>query len=280
MKWVVFITLAGAFSACDTEVVLGLFREVVIADAGVVDDGGTASGSQDAGTPDLTMVNSGLWLVETGTDYVVDLTLRNSGSGPALDTSIDLGWPMDSTFVSSPDCAANVLSARCGVGVVAAQSTKRVASTLNLGPSPHWLEISVRAFSASVDQNPADNYLVVPVALTPAGLMPVALTGERSFTVQSCFDRTITSFSRCMAGRIQTGQVLLHADGGVEDPAGVFGFWGQSTHQRNVAWRYLNRDGTRGASFVGGSVSATCFEGVFDDSSGAVTSGAWRGCLN
>lgn len=278
MRWFVLVALAGAFSACGAEVVLGLFRDVP--DAGLVDDGGTAFGSQDAGTPDLTLINTGPWLVETGTDYVVDLTVRNPGSGPALDTSIDLGWPMAGTFISSPDCTANVLSARCSVGLVAAQSSRRISSTLNLGPSPQWLDLSARAFSSSLDQDPTDNYLVVPVALTPAGTMPVALTGERSFTVQSCFDRTITNFSRCMAGRIQSGQVLLHADGGVEDPVGVFGFWGQSTHQRNVAWRYLNRDGTRGASFIGGAVSATCFEGVFDDGRGGVTSGAWRGCLN
>lgn len=279
MRWFVLVALAGALSACDTEVVLGLFREVV-ADGGVVDDGGTSSGAQDAGTPDLTLTNDGLWLLQTGTDYVVDLTLRNSGSAAALDSSIDLGWPMDSTFVSSPDCVANVLSARCSVGAVTAQTSKRVSSRLNLGPAPHWLELSARAVSSSIDQNPADNSVVIPVALTPAGAMPVALTGERSFTLESCFDRTVTAFSRCMAGRIQLGQVLLHADGGVEDPTGAFGFWGQSTHQRNVAWRYVARDGTRGASFVGGSVSATCFEGVFDDNSGAVTSGAWRGCLN
>lgn len=80
--------------------------------------------------------------------------------------------------------------------------------------------------------------------------------------MQSCI-----TFSRCMAGRIQTGQVLVHADGG-EDPSGV---WGQSAQQRNVAWWYVNR------SFVGGSVG---FEGPFDDGSGAMTSGAWRGCLD
>lgn len=277
MRWFVLVALAGAFSACDTEVVLGLFREV--ADAGVVDDGGTAFGSQDAGTPDLTLASNGLWLVEVGEDYVVDLSVRNPGSGLVRDTSVDLSWPMEVTFLASSECVAGPQSARCDAGVLMPGASTRVALRLNLGPSPHWLELSTRAFSSSRDQNPADNYLPIFVALTPAGAMPVALSGERSFTVQSCFDRTITSFSRCMAGRIQTGQVLLHADGGVEDPVGVFGFWGQSTHQRNVAWRYLNRDGSRGSSFVGASVSATCFEGVFDDTS-AVTSGAWRGCLN
>ena len=278
MRWFVLVALAGASSACDTEVVLGLFREVV-ADAGVADDGGAAFGSQDAGTPDLTLASNGLWLVEVGEDYVVDLTVRNPGSGLAQDTSIDLSWPMGGTFVSSPDCVGTVVSARCGVGAVDARASKRVSATVNLGPSPRWLELSARAFSSSLDQNPADNYLDVPIALTPVGLAPVALTGERSFTVQSCFGRTITTFSQCMAGSLQTGQALLHADGGLEDPTGVFGFWGQSTHQRNVAWRYVNRDGSRGSSFVGASVSATCFEGVFDDTS-AVTSGAWRGCLN
>lgn len=279
MRWFVLVALAGALSACDTEVVLGLFHQLA-ADAGDVDGGRTAFGSQDAGTPDLVLVNAGGWLLEAGTDYVVDVTVTNPGLAAALDTSVDLGWPMETTFVSSAGCVANPPTARCAIGVLSPQASRRVTTTLNLGAAPHWLEISARAFSTSLDQNPADNYLVLPVALTPTGTVPVALSGERSFSVQSCFDPTITSFSRCVVGRIQTGQVLLHADGGVEDATGVFGFWSQSTHHRNVAWRYVNRDGTRGASFVGGSVSATCFEGVFDDSSGAVTSGAWRGCLN
>lgn len=276
MKWVVLITLTGALSACDTEVVLGLFRAAV--DAGAVDDGGTAFGSQDAGTPDLRLGSNGPWLFEVG-DFAVDLSVGNPGSGTALETSVDLAWPMEVAFVSSSDCVAGAVTARCSVGALAPQATRRLTSTLSL-TSPRWLELTARAFSSSLDQTPADNYLSVSFAITPVGTMSVALAGERSFTLQSCFDRAVTTFSGCGAGSVQTGRVLLHTDGGVEDPTGVFGFWSQSSHQRNVAWRFVNRDGTRGASFVGGSVSATCFEGVFDDSSGAVTSGAWRGCLN
>ncbi|MBL8939397.1 MAG: hypothetical protein JNM69_32855 [Archangium sp.] len=75
-------------------------------------------GSQDAGTPDLVLVNAGGWLLEAGTDYVVDVTVTNPGLAAALDTSVDLGWPMEATFVSSAACVANPPTARCAIGVI------------------------------------------------------------------------------------------------------------------------------------------------------------------
>jgi hypothetical protein len=58
-----------------------------------------------------------------------------------------------------------------------------------------------------------------------------------------------------------------------------FGFWVQSSDTKNLAFRLTRPDGGTGAGYIGGSVSATCFEGTANNALQVPHGVAWQGCL-
>ncbi len=275
------MTCVGLATGCPSGVVLGLYQEGPSGDAGALDAGALDSGAFDSGAldsgVDLSVSVSGSWVVEVDAGFTLDVFVENVGTAPSLDTRLDLGWS-GVRLLGSNRCVAAGGGAQCDLGVLAGGASARVASPLDFGTTPQWFDVSTRASSSSLDVNRGNDYVVFPVALTPIGTTVVPLTGERSLAVTLCVGLAVRAFSDCDGGTQSGGTTLLHPDGGIEDPRGAHGYWGRSAHGRNVAWRVLPA-GPRGASFTGASVSSQCFEGLYDDGSGALVSGAWRGCL-
>ena len=286
-----FLTLGlvAALSSCRSDVVIAIYDELVETpdagnDAGASDagtpDAGAPDAGVDAGLADLALSLSGLQVIEVdaGPSLFV-LSAFNSGNSDALDCSVTLGLPTGVTVAPPPHCTATATTLTCDGGTVAAGATALTSAPLRFTLSPRWFDLAGQVSSSSPELTGTNNQATQVVAVTPAGVMPIVIAGDRLMTLTFCSGTNITAFSQCVSGSQLTEIITLFSDGGIADDIGYPGFWGQSAHQRNLAFRF--DDGTtRGASYSGGSVSAVCFEGVFDNFAGVANSGAWRGCLN
>ena len=293
------LLVLGALSACETQVVVGRFRDAIVSDGGAPDagsldaavveppDAATAdagvvdAGVVDAGHADLSLAITSAWATEVdGGPFPIEVTLQNLGRTPALDVAVDVAWPAEVSFVASADCTPQMLQHHCVVAQLDPAQTVRFLATVDLGAVPQIFDLSARSVSSSPERDTANNYATFTIALTPAGTSVAPISGERVLTISACNDPAATTFSRCTVANTRAAVALIHADGGIDDTQGARGAWWQGVTQRNLAWRYLDSSGFRGSSFIGGSVSAQCFEGVFDEGNGPTISGAWRGCLN
>lgn len=262
--------------------VIAIYDELTVtpdagSDAGEI---ATDAGAIDAGPADVVLSLSGLQVLEADAGpSLFALRVLNAGGSDALSTTVTLGLPGGVSATALSGCTATATTLTCDAGTVTSRAAVLSSPSLTFELSPRWFELAGQVTTSSPELSTANNQATRAVAVTPPGLMPIIITGDRLLTVTFCTGTNISVFSQCVSGSQLTEVISLFADGGVLDDTFFPGFWGQSAHQRNLAFRF--DDGTtRGASYSGGSVSTLCFEGVFDDFAGVANSGAWRGCLN
>lgn len=278
----ILAAVVSSVSACRSDVVVGIFNDPLVTDAGPADAGDVDAGVRDAGpnAVDLALTVRVLWVTEVDAGPAAfDVTLQNAGSVPASDVRLDLSWTTSIRLISSPDCLPSGVGGSCELGLFEAGASRRLQAEVALGDTPLWFPIGTRAVTSSEEPNRDNNYAPFAVALTQAGVTIVPIDGERAMTFELCPRPEATTFALCPQGLAMPISVAFHADGGIEDTIPMRGFWGQSPHRRNVAFRFMNPDGTVGTSFVGGSIGPGCFEGTFENGFGGAIAGSWRGCL-
>jgi Domain of unknown function DUF11 len=284
--------LPGLFG-CPAEVVLGRYRlnggadaSIALVDAGLEDasvafDAGAAdAGVLDAGAPfaDLQVSLSGPMVLEQSEFGTYVLRVANVGALSAASTVVVFAPPVGFNFQSAGTCALSSNMVTCDFGDLDGGSTSSANVTLGAGGEYGWGDFTLSASSSTPDRTPSDNTLLGALAATPPGT-PTVTVVPQFIDVTGCRGTNIAAFSQCVSGSTMVERYSLLADGGLTDDAGYVGVWGQSGHQRNLAFRFHDAaTGQQQAGFVGGSVSAQCFEGPID-LGGVPYVGAWRGCV-
>jgi hypothetical protein len=289
-RLLVFLVLP--LMACPAEVVLGRYRlngpldagtpldagandAAVAFDAGVP-DGGADGGLVDSGVPfaSLEVSLTGAVVLEQGETTTWSLQLHNPGTLTALRARAVITKPPDFAFLGSTGCALSATEATCDLGDVDAGATVTATLDLNANGEYGWNSFDV----TTTFLDGGTQLLNAGIAETPPGGVAVNVLPQ-VLDVTGCRGMNIRAFSQCVPGSTTIERYELFVDGGLTDDAGYDGLWGQSNHQRNVAFRFRDiATGQLQGGFVGASVSAQCFEGVIDVG-GVHYVGAWRACV-
>lgn len=248
-----------------------------VADAGAPDAGGVDAGL-DAGPPDLLPELFGVLAVERGDTVIFNAGVRNSGASTALDASVSLTIPLGLSFRSGAGCTASTPQlVVCQVGDLVAQSVSTSALTLAADAGLGWRSIQAVVASETPDPQASNDTGNFQLAVTGVGTNVFTINAPRPAALDACFGPAVTSFSMCTPASLLSSLVTLLPDGGMDTrDAGFQGVWGQSMHQRNVAFRFYF--GTiNGRGYAGAAVSVLCAEGIID--AAPTLPGAFRLCL-
>lgn len=246
-------------------------------DAGSADAGGLDA-SIDAGPPDLLPELAGVLAVERGDTLIFNAGVRNAGASTAVDASVSLTIPLGLSFRSGAGCTASTpQQVVCLVGDVPAQSTSSSALTLAADAGLGWRAIQALVASETPDLLPTNDTGSFQLAVTGVGTNLFVVNAPRPAALDACFGPAVTAFAMCTPASLLSSVVTLLPDGGMDTrDAGFNGVWGQSTHERNVAFRFYF--GTlQGRGYAGAAVSAVCAEGIID--AAPTLPGAFRLCL-
>ncbi|MBX7100123.1 MAG: DUF11 domain-containing protein [Myxococcaceae bacterium] len=261
---------AGADAGLDAGTDAGL-------DGGAGDAGADAGADAgvDAGPANLTLELTGPLVVQAADPGTYTATLTNSGGQPSLPQNVVITFPAGLTFVSSAGCASSAVNAvSCDLGVIPAQSAVSGSATMTvMAPDSGlgWHEVSAAA-------GPLD--ASTPLAVTSIGTVVVTVGAPRMVQVDACFGTGTYSYSQCTPASLVSAAVLFLPDGGIDSiDAGYYGQWGQSSHLRNLGFRFWAPGNINGTRFAGQSVNATCFQGVVDNPMGVHNVGAFQACL-
>ncbi|MBL8933032.1 MAG: hypothetical protein JNM69_00675 [Archangium sp.] len=247
-------------------------------DAGAADAGGAPDASVDAGPPDLLPELFGVLAVERGDTVIFNAGVRNTGAGTALDASVSLSIPFGLSFRSGAGCTASTpQQVVCQVGDLAAQSVATSALTLAADAGLGWRSIQALVASETPDPQTSNDTAIFQLAVTGVGANVFTVNAPRAVSLDACFGSAVTAFSMCTPGSLLSSVVVLLPDGGIDTlDAGYQGVWGQSMHQRNVAFRFYFGS-IAGRGYAGAAVSALCAEGIVD--AAPTLPGAFRLCL-
>jgi len=250
-------------------------------------DGGTSDAGLDGGVAELSVLLSGEWVfpVDAG-PTVWQISLRNDGPVRAPAPVVVVNAASGLTLVS-PDCADagpgpdGGQSLRCFTADVLPGGVASVS--LQLEPAslvPRLYDVSVVALAATGETNLGDNTARLPVALTPGSAVVSPFAAPRSMSLITCVGTNITSFAQCVPGSRLFYDIAFEVDGGwFPNDSGIPGRWGLGAGGRSLVLMNLLLP-TRGPNgFVGAATTATCFEGVTQNTAGNPFAGAWQGCL-
>ncbi|MBM4782659.1 MAG: hypothetical protein GQE15_33705 [Archangiaceae bacterium] len=276
---------AGAFDAgvdggamTDAGAPDGGLTDAGATDSGVFDGGVLDAGALDAGPPDLLPELFGVLAVERGDTVVFNAGVRNTGGSAALDASVSLTIPLGLSFRSGAGCVASTPQrVVCQVGDLAAQGVTTSALTLAADAGLGWRSIQALVASETADPQSSNDTATFQLAVTGVGTNVFTISAPRPAALDACFGSAVTAFAMCTPASLLSSLVTLLPDGGIDTrDAGYEGVWGQSTHERNVAFRFYF--GTiAGRGYAGAAVSATCAEGIVD--AAPTLPGAFRLCL-
>jgi hypothetical protein len=269
------------FAGCDSDVIIGRYLNGPDGGGASTDGGASDGGADDGGQPDLTLRFTGPFVIQQGTTETWQHEVRNTEGGSALSVMVAVTLPSGVSVVSG--CGAVDGGARCDAGTIGPVSVLAVPALYTTDAGVGWRTVTGAVSTPTAELNASNNTATFPIAVTGAGATPVPITGTRQLNLSACFGSNITSYAQCTAGSLVQGSMLLLDDAGVDTLGqGYAGFWGQSPHQRNLAFRFLNLvTGNTEFSYAGSAVDAGCFEGLIDvpPDSGTISSGAWQGCL-
>jgi len=251
-------------------------------DGGAGDAGFDAGSLGDGGPADLELTLTGDLVIDQLSVASYVARVANLGGSTAADASVRVTLPPGLALRSSVVCAragdGGLLV--CPVGDVPPGVTSTTAAfVLDTDAGPGWRDLTASVTTASLDVDAGNDSTTFFMAVTvPSALVfPVVSGFPRLVDITFCVGTGLTSFSQCTVSSYVTGSIELQSDGGLESDAGFYGQWGQSPHQRNLAFRFYY--GTIvGSRFAGVATSASCFEG-FIDSNGVYQRGVYQACL-
>ena len=253
------------------------FADAGTPDAGAADAGGPDA-SIDAGPPDLLPELAAVLAVERGDTVIFNAGVRNTGASTAIDASVSLTIPLGLSFRSGAGCtASSPQQVVCQVGDIGSQSASSSALTLAADAGLGWRSIQAVVASGTPDPQSANDAASFQLAVTGVGTNLFLVNAPRPAALDACFGPAVTAFSMCTPASLLSSLVTLLPDGGMDTrDAGFQGVWGQSTHQRNVAFRFYFGS-LNGRGYAGAAVSALCAEGIVD--AAPTLPGAFRLCL-
>lgn len=285
------------------------------ADAGLDPDAGTDAGT-DAGPDPDAGADAGLDL-DAGSDAgpIANLALRfvgefmtdvdagafplqfqvqNTGDAGASGLTLTLTSPPEVQFLTFPGCSFDAGTALCTTPSLGPSSVTTFSATVRFPTTPRWIDLRASISSTTPEARLDDNAITQPLALAPAGVQVLPVPAPRVMDLTFCVGSNLLLFAQCVPGSRAYDAVVLSpdgrmgllrdggailSDGGIQNVDLTDGYWVQPADQRQFGFRLLKADGGPGAGYIGGSVSATCFEGTATTGSQVHNGVAWQGCL-